>query len=146
MKKCSILLAAVILLQTLCTAAPVLAAEQPWPTEYNLQGKEMPFRPEDKYVTEQNPPDFSWPSVSYADSYDLKVCRDKDLTDTAYEKSGITDNFYNFDQPFAIGTYYWSVRFRSASGNSVWTPARRFRIDPDASEFQIGRASCRERV
>ena len=50
MKKCSILLAAVILLQTLCTAAPVLAAEQPWPTEYNLQGKEMPFRPEDKYV------------------------------------------------------------------------------------------------
>ncbi|MBU5449833.1 DUF4962 domain-containing protein [Acetivibrio sp. MSJd-27] len=137
MKKCSILLAAVILLQTLCTAAPVLAAEQPWPTEYNLQGKEMPFRPEDKYVTEQNPPDFSWPSVSYADSYDLKVCRDKDLTDTAYEKSGITDNFYNFDQPFAIGTYYWSVRFRSASGNSVWTPARRFRIDPDASEFPV---------
>lgn len=136
MKKISILLVFVMILQ-LCMASMAFAAELKWPSDYGLQGRHMPFRPEDKYVSEQNPPDFSWPAVKGAISYNLKVCKDAELTDVAYEKSAITDNFYNFDTIFETGTYYWSVSYRTTTGQSEWTEARRFRIDPDASAFAV---------
>ena len=53
MKKISILLVFVMILQ-LCMASMAFAAELKWPSDYGLQGRHMPFRPEDKYVSEQN--------------------------------------------------------------------------------------------
>jgi len=136
MKKTSFFLAVVMILQLLM-AVPTFAAEVNWPTDFGIQGRHMPFRPEDKYVCEQNPPDFSWPAIQGAISYDLIVCRDSELTDIAYEKRALTDNFYNFDKVFEKGTYYWAVSFRTNTGKSKWTEARRFRIAPDASEFPV---------
>ena len=46
----------------------------------------MRFRPFDNYHTFQNPPDFSWPWVENAESYDLIVCRDRELKDIAYSR------------------------------------------------------------
>ena len=48
--------------------------------------REMPFRPEDKYVSQQNPPTFLWPNVKNIDSFELVVCSDKELKDVKYRK------------------------------------------------------------
>lgn len=98
---------------------------------------EYPFRPTDKYQSEQNPPSFSWPYVDIAKGYELKVCRDEALTDIAYVKRDIKTNVYNFSYPFETGTYYWSVRFRTDEEVSCWSQARRFTILPDAYEFPV---------
>ncbi|MEG2670125.1 MAG: DUF4962 domain-containing protein, partial [Oscillospiraceae bacterium] len=108
-----------------------------WPTEYNMNGAEMPFYPRADYTCEQNPPDFSWPFVKDAESYDLKVCRDAELTDIAYEKKDIKTNYFNFDKVFECGTYFWSVRYKTKKDVSAWQVARRFRIDKDAYPFPV---------
>lgn len=99
----------------------------------------MPYAPEDKLTPLQNPPSFTWPYVKNAVSYDIKVCADKELTDIKYSKDNIGTNFYCFDRTFNTGVdYYWAVRYRTASGEiSCWSDVRRFRIDPDASEFPV---------
>ena len=105
---------------------------------YKSYGLEMPFRPAHKYVSEQNPPDFSWPYVDIAKSYNLVVCRDEAMTDIAYEKKGITLNVYNFDATFDIGTYYWSVQFETKDGRfSEWSDVRRFTLLPTAVPFPV---------
>lgn len=117
----------------------VMAAgkELEWSLDYGLKGQEMPFFPPDKYVTMQNPPDFSWPHEQMAISYDLRICRDIKMTDIAYAKNGITLNLYNFDKVFETGTYYWSVRFNGQNGASDWSAPRRFRIDDNAVPFPV---------
>ena len=100
--------------------------------------REMPFRPEDKYVSQQNPPTFLWPKVKNIDSFELVVCSDKELKDVKYRKDGIKTNFYSFDCIFETGVqYYWAVRTKKGSKVSEWSDARRFRIDPDAVEFPV---------
>ena len=97
----------------------------------------------------------------FAERYELIVCRDEAMQDVAYHRGlqgmyagkeyhdpVMAGNFYNFPEPFEIGTYYWSVRFIGRERNpqslepvsnetvvSKWSPPRRFRIDPDAWEF-----------
>lgn len=99
-------------------------------------GRGMPFKPADKYISMQNPPDFSWPYVNSATGYDLKICSDKALANIVYEKKGLTNNFYNFSRTFKTGVdYWWSVKYYKNGGESEWSTARRFKIDPDAYEF-----------
>ena len=108
---------------------------------YKDYGLEMPYRPVDKDICEQNPPDFSWPYVNIAKSYNLIVCKDEAMTDIAYEKKGITLNVYNFDVVFDIGTYYWSVQFETKDGRfSEWSDVRRFTILPTAVPFIVDSA------
>ena len=103
---------------------------------FPTSGTMVPFRPLHDYVSEQNPPDFMWPQVSSAISYDLIVCSDPELKNVVYEKSNITTNFYNFEHTFETGVdYYWAARYSSGNIKSGWSDARRFRIQPDAHEF-----------
>ena len=113
------------------------AADLKWPEDFGMGGRSMPFQPPDKYVSQQNPPDFSWGKMNNATSYDLRVCRDAEMTEVAYEANGIKNNYYNFPTTFETGTYYWSVRYKTGSAESEWTQPRRFRIDPDAWEFAV---------
>lgn len=114
------------------------AASLKWDGYVRSDGLGMPFAPADKYVSEQNPPDFTWPYVSGALCYDLVIYADENLTQIAYRADNLQNNFYQFPYAFETGiTYYWTVRFRMAVGSSNWTAsdwseARRFRIDPDA--------------
>lgn len=123
---------------------------QPWPKSIGDHSGQydklkIRFRPVDNYTCEQNPPDFSWWKVENAASYDLIVCRDKELTDIVYEKKDITDCFYNFDEPFPPGIYYWSVRFHLPAPQyegwpqvrGAWQPARRFLVEDDAFAFPV---------
>lgn len=145
MRKTACLLIALLFMQIL--PIPSLAEEQAtlkWP-EYQAYPPEslyvddlkILFRPIDDYSCEQNPPDFSWHKVNSAVSYDVIVCRDEALTDVVCEKTGLENPFYNFSEPFEPGTYYWSVRFHTESGLSVWQPARRFLIEDDAFLFPV---------
>ena len=103
---------------------------------FPTSGTMVPFRPLHDYVSEQNPPDFMWPLVASAISYDLIVCSDPELKNVVYEKSNITTNFYNFEHTFETGVdYYWAARYSSGNIKSGWSDARRFRIAPDAHEF-----------
>ncbi|MEG2583797.1 MAG: DUF4962 domain-containing protein, partial [Oscillospiraceae bacterium] len=135
----SSVLVSLMLLNAFGAFGSVFAEEKviEWPTEYNMNGAEMPFYPRADYTCEQNPPDFSWPFVKDAESYDLKVCRDVELTDIAYEKKDIKTNYFNFDKVFECGTYFWSVRYKTKKDVSVWQVARRFRIDKDAYPFPV---------
>lgn len=101
------------------------------------QNMEWDFRPPADYVCEQNPPDFSWPYIKEARTYDLKICRDKEMQEIAYEAVDITTNFYNFPEPFEPGIYYWSARYKAGGELSEWLQPSRFRIAPDAGTFYV---------
>ena len=104
---------------------------------YRTIGTEWPFRPEKDYQSRQNPPDFSWPYIPEAVAYDLKICRDLQLQQIAYQATGLNTNYYNFPASFESGTYYWSVRYHTENGVSAWTEASRFLILPDAAEYRV---------
>ena len=102
-------------------------------------GGYMPFFPENKYTSQQNPPSFTWPYITNAKTYDLIVCSDQSLKKVIYQKKRLAVNFYNFDCTFKTGVdYYWSVRYQTTDGaTSEWSDVRRFRIDPNAYEFCV---------
>ncbi len=109
-------------------------------THLNLNahpGAMTPFKPEHKYGSMQNPPDFTWTQINGAESYDIVVARDEQLTDIAYREDGLKWHYYNFPYTFEPGTYWWAVRYHIGNKVSDWGVARRFRIDPDATEFIV---------
>jgi len=120
------------------TATVAFAGAPEWPAP-SSNGLSMPFRPDDKYVSQQNPPGFCWQYVPNAKSYNLVVANDKELTDVVYSKSGITTNYYTFDYTFETGKqYFWAVNYVNSSGvQSEYSAPRRFIIDPDAGEFTM---------
>ncbi len=138
-KFCAALLVVVMLVSLLPMG--VFAAEHTWPT-YNTTNR-MPFRPEHGYVSQQNPPTFTWNNVGgNASSYELEVYKGYKEEDAlavtpAYSKTGIKDNYFNMPETLEAGEYYWwRVRYIHKSGTaSDWTEPRKFRIDPDAYEF-----------
>ncbi|KRF10152.1 hypothetical protein ASG89_01020 [Paenibacillus sp. Soil766] len=96
------------------------------------------FQPVNHLVTTQNPPDFAWPFIPGADSYELQVSGDSSFQSIAYQKNGITTNFYNFPHTFAGGqSYFWRVRFHKPAGWSVWSEVLKFRIDADNVPFPV---------
>lgn len=109
--------------------------ELPWPEVSG--GLQMPFRPQDKTVSLQNPPDFSWPHIGGADQYHLQVSRRMDMAEISHEGAGLATNFYNFPAAFEAGTWYWRVRYHKAEGWSEWTAPRRFRMDENAVPFPV---------
>ncbi|SFB56388.1 Cohesin domain-containing protein [Cohnella sp. OV330] len=97
-----------------------------------------PFQPADDLVTTQNPPDFGWPFIDNADSYELQVSTDGAFQSIAYQKNGITFNYYNFPYTFEDGqSYFWRVRFHKSEGWSAWSDVRKFRIDADSVPFPV---------
>lgn len=109
-------------------------------TDVNAQvGTQAPFKPAHKYASMQNPPDFTWPAIKNAEKYDLIVCSDEALKNIKYSAYGLKYHYYNFRQSFEAGTYYWAVRYYLPNNAtpSVWSVSRRFRLDPDASEFVV---------
>lgn len=117
---------------------PSYAAEEEynWTSSCVSQGKfKRGFRPEDKYVSVQNPTSFTWPFVKEADSFDLILCSDEALTDVKYKWEGIKLNLYTPNHTIEAGvSYYWAVRYHIKGRTSVWSEPRRLRIDPDAYE------------
>jgi len=102
-------------------------------------GNRSHFKPAHQYGSMQNPPDFTWPLIDNAYSYDIVVCADQELNNVVYSKNEIKYSYYNFPYAFEPGTYWWAVRFRTTEGGkpSEWSVARRFRIDPSAHEYLV---------
>ncbi len=122
---------------TALCAEPISVDDAAWKAYIAANGLSMPFRPENEYVSSQNPPNFTWPFVKNA-TFDIVVCTDEKLENIAYHKEGIENNFYNFDTVFEKGVhYYWAVRYVTSTTKSDWSTPRRFRIDPDAVDFPV---------
>ena len=102
-------------------------------------GASSPFKPVHQYACMQNPPDFTWPQIKGAYSYDIKVCTDEALSKIAYTANDIKYSYYNFRNAFSPGTYWWAVRYRTTANGEVseWSVARRFRIDPSSHEYIV---------
>ena len=91
-KAIGIILALVMLMQI---PLGVFAASYTW-NDINTKtgvyvtsdGVSMLWSPEDGYVSRQNPPDFTWPYVNNATSYDFRICTRPYANDSkVYEKS-----------------------------------------------------------
>ena len=141
-KAIGIILALVMLMQI---PLGVFAASYTW-NDINTKtgvyvtsdGVSMLWSPEDGYVSRQNPPDFTWPYVNNATSYDFRICTDAFLSERVYEKAGLTVNYHNLGDTLEVGKeYYWGVRYHKADGTSSWSEPRKFRIDPDAHIFTV---------
>lgn len=109
--------------------------EPGWPLAENP--REMPWRPQAKMVCQQNPPDFSWPPVPFADGYQLQVCGDEQCQRVVRQTEILTVNYHNFPKALAPDTYWWRVRFKSGENWGRWSDARRFRVASDAQPFEV---------
>ena len=108
-----------------------------WDFHTRKDTREMPFEPSHNYVSQQNPPDFTWPIYNGCTAYDLIVCSDPELKNVAYEQKGIKANYFNFNYTFEAGkTYYWAVKC-SEGRITGYSDARKFSITPDAYEFTV---------
>ncbi|SFB44819.1 Carbohydrate binding domain-containing protein [Cohnella sp. OV330] len=114
-----------------------LTAADVWPVFANPAAI-RDFEPKHRQVTIQNPPDFGWPAVSGTDVYELQVASDSAFGNIVHQKNDIPINYYSVPNTFTDGqSYFWRVRFHNASGWSVWSDTRQFRIDPDAVPFVV---------
>ncbi len=135
----SVFLTAALIFSTVPVSS-IAAGELKWEdreSTFKATGQEWQFRPPVQYVSEQNPPDFSWPKVNGASGYELVVCRDEQMTDIAYENRNLDRHYYNFSVAFEPGVYYWSVRYKMDGKFSEWTKSSRFIITPDAPAFTV---------
>ena len=120
-------------------------ADFKWPVPeetrlYNgVLGEGMKFRPFDKAMTQQNPPDFSWPrAVDYTNvKYHLVISDKEDMSNIVYEVKDLDINIYNFPHTFEKKTYYWQVSYTCDEGKSEWSDVRRFTIREDATDFVV---------
>lgn len=135
------IIATIVAVAMAVSLLPVMAfgAEVSWPVINGTNN--MPFMPPHNYVSEQNPPNFTWFRVNGTNvTYELEVYEGYIWEDASklrvYNKSGIVRNYFNMPQTLTSGKYYWwRVRFHKGEDTGAWTEARRFRIDPDAYEF-----------
>ena len=127
-----------------CTLG-VMAADFTWPVPEETRlyngafGEGMKFRPFDKAMTQQNPPDFSWPrAVDYTNvKYHLIISDKEDMSNIVYEVKDLDINIYNFPHTFEKKTYYWQVSYTCDEGKSEWSDVRRFTIREDAVDFVV---------
>ena len=128
------------------TGLPAVAKDYSWDdistktgVYITSDGVSMPWRPVNGYVSEQNPPDFTWPYVNKATSYDFRICTRPYPNDgKVYGVDGLTVNYHNLNQTLETGkVYYWFVRYNKADGSSDWSEPRKFTIDPDAHIFTV---------
>ena len=110
----SVFIAICILLSQLTAFAAL-----PWPAP-SSNGRDLPNRPTDGYVSMQNPPAFTWKYVREAVSYELCIYTDENCSKKKYSKTGLINNYYNFSEPFEAGkTYWWRVRYYTEDGSAL---------------------------
>lgn len=134
----TMLLTSVVFAQTTESISLKEESVYSWTSKVVYQHKDglaMSYRPKDKYVSQQNPPNFTWPFVEGVEKFDLIICSDEALTDVEYKWEGLKLNVFTPDCLLETGVkYFWSVRYYINGEKSEWSEARRFRIDPDAHE------------
>lgn len=125
-----------LILSVLLTSVSAFAGAEDWALISDYAN--MPYRPSDNYTCDQNPPDFSWPAIVGADSYDIKVTTDDSRKIIVHQAKEIPYNVYNFSKAFEPGIYYWSLRYKSGGKYSSWKDVGRFRIDKNAYIYEVG--------
>jgi hypothetical protein len=100
--------------------------------------KSMPFRPADQASSEQNPPDFSWSYVDFAQKYELQIASDASFDTIEYSNDEIPVNVFNLPHTLDTGKdYYWRVRYYVPQGWSAWSDTRKFGVKSSAYAFTV---------
>ena len=83
------------------------------PSDFCLMG------PDDNTAASQLPI-FTWQEAQGADSYDLVISKNKDMSSPVYTKEGITENEFTLDQELEIDQlYYWTITAKNQNGEKA---------------------------
>src|SRR5687767_9527953 len=91
-----------------------------------------PIRPAECASVEQNPPDFGWPDSSADGAYQVTVI----YPDGRAKTLAAAQNWINWDEVLAPGTYSWQVQLADSSGTRI-SRARRFTVSAIATPFVV---------
>jgi hypothetical protein len=89
-----------------------------------------PVRPAHGATVEQTPPDFSWPDISKDARYTVTLT----YPDGRTRSLAAPQNYLNWNEVLAPGSYRWSVTASDASGTRT-SDARKFVVDAGARPF-----------
>ncbi len=81
--------------------------------------------PKDNETAVEMPVVFKWDEGVNADSYELEISENKDLSDSLYFTVDKTSFEYNLLSNYT--TYYWRLRSKNSMGFSSWTNISKFR-------------------
>ena len=90
------------------------------------------IRPRDGATVEQTPPDFSWPDISKEARYTLQLT----YPDGSTKSAAAPQNWMNWTEVLAPGTYSWTVTATGPGGARASSP-RRFTVDAGAKPFLV---------
>ena len=94
--------------------------------------------PADNEINVPQLPFLDWTEALRAHQYEVQIATDEDFTDIILTDAEVFESEYNPVYNFALGTdYYWKVRALNPCGSGVWTPVRKFTIQPE-----IGLQGC----
>jgi len=99
-------------------------------------------RPQNDSVADLNPPGFVWHPIEGAQSYELKIGTDPELSSSdvrTYQKSGRT--LWVSPEILSNGTYYWTWRALGCGQDDTWSETFSFHITEETSELPVPPAS-----
>jgi hypothetical protein len=104
----------------------------PTPDWIASSNSSAPVRPADCATVRQTPPDFSWPDLSSATQYGVILT----YPDGRMKTQMAPQNWINWHEALAPGSYTWSVQAHSATGVQT-SKSRRFTVDASAVPFVV---------
>jgi hypothetical protein len=113
-------------------ARDAAGAEGPWAsTSFSLNAKAAPTQqlPADnaQLAQPQQPPQLTWLAVNGANSYELAVGTDPNLSASTTYTTSTTS--YSFTTPQGVATYYWKVRAVMGGGQATdWSGIRSYHV------------------
>lgn len=88
--------------------------------------------PEDNEINVSQLPELDWTDALRAHQYEVQMATDEDFTDIIVTDIEIFESEYIPVYNFLLGTdYYWKVRALNPCGEGLWTPVRKFTIQPE---------------
>lgn len=89
--------------------------------------------PEDNEINVSQQPALDWTDALRAHQYEVQIATDANFTNIILTDDEIFGSEYNPIFNFQIGgDYFWKVRAINPCGTGVWTPVRKFTIQPES--------------
>ena len=94
--------------------------------------------PADEDVNIGLSPEFTWETDEGADTYEIQVSENSDLSTPVVDESGLENPTFSPASDLAnAAVYYWRVRGVNAGGEGVWSEVFSFTTLPESSEVVI---------
>ena len=99
---------AFLIFQIIPTAAGADEEEKDW-LDYRVSayGELMPYQPVNNYYSQQNPPTFTWPYISWAKKYHLQIATDSEMKNLVVDDDTIMKNVHCLSAPLKADQEYF---------------------------------------